>query len=75
MYFQISTVKSNINTLHPTLKNFQPRKKETLTELIKEAQKEIADKKLCGFITASEFSGNKNFPDYTLIKHQHWFNL
>lgn len=64
MYLQISTVKSNTNTLHPTLKNFQPRKKETLSELIKEAQKEIADKKFCGFITASEFSGNMNLNEY-----------
>ncbi|XP_026483913.2 ATP-dependent DNA helicase Q5-like [Vanessa tameamea] len=50
----ISSVKSCKDSLYPDLKNFEPKKSHTLGEFIKDYEKNRADQKYHGFISASE---------------------
>ncbi|XP_050346963.1 ankyrin repeat domain-containing protein 12-like isoform X2 [Nymphalis io] len=50
----ISSVKSCKESLYPDLKNFEPKKSNTLGEFIKDFEKSRVDQKYHGFISASE---------------------
>lgn len=57
LLFQISSIKACKDSLYPQLKNFEPKKRNTLGEFAKEFEerrRQEKSEKHYGFITASE---------------------
>ncbi|XP_045494589.1 ATP-dependent DNA helicase Q5-like [Colias croceus] len=55
----ISNVKASKDQLYPYLKDFEPKKKETLAEFVKEFEKKKRDEKAHGFITAAQLESGQ----------------
>lgn len=59
--FQIAAVKACTDQVYPELKSFEPRKRSTLGEFVKEyeSQKQDKSQKFGGFIPASQLEMGK----------------